>query len=438
MLTVDDNRVKLVKEDGQVIVLNPSNHSWVKMSESFYDQNRNKEQNYDNKLINTLNKFNVLNFDENIDKTKDYFNSIYFAITKKCNLSCEFCSMKSNPNVSMDDDLNLDDIENVVIPKLKEFNPRKILITGGEPIIRKDIYSLIDILYNNFGSESIILQSNGLLLNQDIINKLAGKISKIEISIENIFENENLYKSMIEKFNMLKDNNINISFSFVVDNDNKVYLNKAMGLAINYNAEFLLRLLAPAGEAIDNNLQYMNEMDILLLYRNIINFIIEKGYENTHLSNLIYSYILPKTSCGAYGNVLSIYPDGELFMCPNLCNSTFNLGNIVKNSTENILSNLEDRLNDQSIKDSLIVDNFSECEGCNSKYFCTGICKALKENAPNDEFISTRCNITKLLTRLILFKYDSKKDNLYNLNLALNYIDQSINKLESRDCEMCK
>lgn len=434
MLELDDNRIKLIKEDGQVVVLNTHNHSWVKMSESFYNENGNKEQNKDNKLINVLNKFNILNCNENIDKTKNYFNSIYFAVTKKCNLSCEFCAMNSNPNISMDDDLNLDDIKNEVIPKLKEFNPRKILITGGEPIIRKDIYSLIDILYNNFGAESIILQSNGLLLNQDIISRLAGKISKIEISIENIFENEKLYKSMIEKINMLKDNEINISFSFVVDNDNKIYLNKAMDLTINYNAEFLLRLLAPAGEAIDNNLQYMDERDILLLYRDLINLIIEKGYENTHLSNLIYSYILPKTSCGAYGNVLSIYPDGELFMCPNLCNNTFNLGNIVKDSSENILSNLENRLNDQYIKDSLIVDHFSECKDCNYKYFCTGICKSLKNNAPDDKFIENRCNISKLLIKFILFKCDSKKDNLYNLNLALDYINHSIHKLESRNC----
>lgn len=420
MNLLDHKDVRVIEGNNKVVILNSNNNNWVKMDDKAYDEFMNK-----NTLEDILDKYGILN-NKNDKKTNNKFKSVYFAITNKCNLSCEFCSMRSNPYVSEEMDLNIDDIKNKVIPKIKSFNPKNILITGGEPFIRKDIIELIDLIHSEIKSSELILQSNGLLITEDIINKLSGKINQIEISIENLFEDDGLYKRMTKVFDLLKEKDISMSFSFVVDNKNKIYIKDAIDIVVKYDANFLMRLVSPAGEALYNNVGYLSDQEVLTLYREIISYIIEKNYSETKLMSLLLTHILPKKSCGAYGDVLSIYPSGETFMCPTLCEDKFSLGNIIENSSNELITNLNEKLQDSEIKDLLIVDNIKECEECEVKNFCTGICLSKRNNTDNTDWISSGCTLAKLLINFILFYYQNKKDNKYNLNLLLDYINENI------------
>lgn len=429
MNLLEHKDIKTIKENEKVVMLNPNNSNWIRLNESFYNKNLDYKLDESNDLVKGLIDYRILeNNQDNISKKYD-LRTVYFAITKRCNLSCEFCSMKSNPNVSTNDDLDIKYIKDTVIPKLKNINPKSIVLTGGEPVIRPDIIELIELINNNLEYTKIILQSNGLLLNENIINELSGKIYQIEISIENIFNNNNIFEKMIKIFDLLKKRNIQMSFSFVVDNKNKKYIKEAMDLVVKYDAAFMMRLVSPAGEALYNSIDYLSDEEVVILYKEITSYIIENGYSETKLVDLVMSSIFPKKSCGAYGNVLSIYPNGEAFMCPNLCEDKFNLGNIVTDKWNDLLLNLNHKLEDLEIKNLLIVDNIKECKDCSVKYFCTGTCLAKRTSTDNVEWFSAGCTLTKLLLKFMIFYHDRNKSNEYNLNMLLDYINESIKKL---------
>jgi MoaA/NifB/PqqE/SkfB family radical SAM enzyme len=80
--------------------------------------------------------------------------------TNKCNLNCLHCYFKS---IKTEEELKIEEIKSV-IEKLVEMNVYKFLITGGEPLIRKDIFKICRTLANYKVLFSI--NTNGTLLNR--------------------------------------------------------------------------------------------------------------------------------------------------------------------------------------------------------------------------------------------------------------------------------
>lgn len=431
MIKFNNKNIRILKENGKVVILNAHNNSWVRMKETFYERNINEELN-NNRLIEALNKYCILEDKVNNKANKKYFNTVYFSVTNKCNLNCEFCSMKSDPNESIEDNLSLSDIKNIVIPKLEKINPKRIILTGGEPTVRKDINDLIDAFFKAFGKDKIILQSNGLLLNENLVKDISNKVSKIDISIEKIFENQNFVKNMIENLDILNKNNVKVSFSFVTNNKNKKYLKDVVDLVVKYDADFCMRLVSPLGYALENKVDHLNDKEILLAYKDVIEHIIEKNYTSKGLLSLITTDLMPKKSCGGYGNVLSIYPNGNTFICPNLGVDTFKLGNIKKNTIEEIKDSLSDILDKSYVKNLFIVDNINICKDCSIKYFCTGFCPAVQYNCSDIEWISGACNIKRLSKNYTLFYYEDKKDNISNFKVFLESLNKYINDKEGK------
>lgn len=193
MLTLDDLIVK--EGNGKVILLNVKNGHWVRMKKDTYDRFCYSEKNREALEKYVENKYGLLN------EEKDFMRkSVYFAVTGRCNLQCEFCTMNSSPYVSTKNDLTANEIKDMLIPKLQEINPRKIVITGGEPLMRRDIGEVLDVLAMAFDKQRIVLQTNGLLLNPELVRGLADKIGVLEISIENIFDDKKLLSRMEEIF----------------------------------------------------------------------------------------------------------------------------------------------------------------------------------------------------------------------------------------------
>jgi len=89
---------------------------------------------------------------------------VQYAVTKKCNLNCAIC----NSNLSRDDetDLPLSEIKRLAII-LKNIQVSNLVLTGGEPFIRKDIIEIAKI-FKTSGLE-VRFQTNGFLLTPELI-----------------------------------------------------------------------------------------------------------------------------------------------------------------------------------------------------------------------------------------------------------------------------
>ena len=110
------------------------------------------------------------------DKKKNPFPlSVCVELTRRCNFSCKHCS-----EVGQIKEMSLKQISKV-IDNLKKFGVRRISVSGGEPLLRKDFLSIIKLLKDK--DMIISLSTNGYLLNEEIIKNIKGKVSNVRVSL---------------------------------------------------------------------------------------------------------------------------------------------------------------------------------------------------------------------------------------------------------------
>ena len=80
--------------------------------------------------------------------------------------------------------LNLKEMK-FIIKVLSESGIKKIRFTGGEPLLNKDIFSLIEYSFKT-GVESVYLTTNGLLLKQKAKNLKESGLTGINISLDTL------------------------------------------------------------------------------------------------------------------------------------------------------------------------------------------------------------------------------------------------------------
>lgn len=414
-------------ENGIVIFFNPENYLWAKMRKEAYENmisNPEKKR----ELAGCLDKKYKI-FDKKICTIeKSEIKSVYFAITKKCNMNCSFCSMNSGPDESTKDDLSLHEIANIVIPKIKKLNPKKIVVSGGEPLVRDDLNEILKVLSEAFGKERMVLQSNGLLMNLDILSKIKSYIGGIEFSIENIFANEKLLNRMEQIFEYVVSNELVLAFSFVIDKESQRYLLKAVDLSHKYNAIFTMRIVSPVGRAAETADSIFNydSMFILNTYYNVAQHIVKHKYFDENLSSIFLGNMHPKRHCGAFGNVLAIHPNGTTMMCSNFKDEIFSMGNILDTSVEELIDRLNEKLQNEKLVKMFCVDVNPMCKECDIKYFCSGPCVAeVAENLSCLNEITERCSAKRILTKYSMFYYNKNESDETNLKEFLRYLESA-------------
>ena len=113
----------------------------------------------------------------------DRLNELWIHTNNSCNLTCSHCLVNSSP--SEDGGLSTESIKKI-IDEAAVLGASRFYFTGGEPLMRKDIFELIDYICNQKKSELIIL-TNGTLLKGEAIEKLQQfdkNLLKIQISLD--------------------------------------------------------------------------------------------------------------------------------------------------------------------------------------------------------------------------------------------------------------
>lgn len=412
-----------ISENEKVIILNPENKRWVKMPVNLYDLYLNKVDG-EKILCEYLNRKYKLFEEENIESP--VLKSVYFAVTGRCNMCCSFCTMNSSPTTSIKNDLSLTEICNIVLPKLKELKPQKIVLTGGEPFVREDLIEIISMLRKYFDKSLITLQTNGLLIDKTDVDFLGDNIGAIEFSIENLFANQNDLNKMKEIFELLRNKKIIISFSFVAHNATKRYLANALELCKEFNAYFILRPLSMLGRAKAEHKSdtMQEEREVILLYIEALKYIIEKNYFIENICGFFLTQPILRKHCGAFGNILALQPDGTIYMCENLRSHRYKLGNICTNSVYKIKNETNIKIHNRDYRHEFLVKP-SMCRTCNVRFFCSGPCIAERS-----EHSANSCYIKKWLIDFNLFYKDTNKTTEENLRYLLLF-------LKNRYYEVC-
>ncbi|XP_013780699.2 molybdenum cofactor biosynthesis protein 1-like isoform X3 [Limulus polyphemus] len=108
------------------------------------------------------------------------------SLTERCNLRCQYCmpedGVKLTPNSGL---LTTDEI--ITLAKLfVQEGVQKIRLTGGEPLIRKDVVDIIGRLEQINGLKTIAMTTNGILLNRKLPELKRAGLDQLNISLDTL------------------------------------------------------------------------------------------------------------------------------------------------------------------------------------------------------------------------------------------------------------
>ena len=122
----------------------------------------------------------------------DQFNRpityLRISVTDKCNLRCVYCMPERGlPWLPKAEILSYEEISQLVRAAASA-GVRSIRLSGGEPLIRKDLHRLVEELAAIDGIEDIALSTNGLLLEEQLDALLAAGLKRVNVSLDTLRE----------------------------------------------------------------------------------------------------------------------------------------------------------------------------------------------------------------------------------------------------------
>jgi len=274
-------------------------------------------------------------------------------ITERCNLKCKHCYFDKR---FLENELSLSQLLRILKQYLNAIDRwglsrenSRISITGGEPLVRKDIFQLLEKLKAHNDKCVYSLMSNGTLINRKIARKIKEfGVSGVQVSLEGIGKaNDEIrgprsFERAEKGINALLDEGVKIAISTTVTKNNVSEVHNIVEFCLTHNINFLgIRRLVPIGRGLQIRKAMLEPKQVRDLYKYIMKknkelekngaklkimigcedgiFAQEKNYEPHGCNTGYYSF--------------SVLPNGDVYPCrrlPILC------GNILKDGFWNI------------------------------------------------------------------------------------------------------
>ena len=123
-----------------------------------------------------------------LDKLNRKIDYLRISVIDRCNLRCVYCMPEEGiESIPHDEILTYDEILRIC-ETVSQLGIKKIKITGGEPLVRKDIVNLIRDIKNLDKIEQVTLTTNGILLYDMLDDLYDAGIDAINISLDTLKE----------------------------------------------------------------------------------------------------------------------------------------------------------------------------------------------------------------------------------------------------------
>ncbi|MCP4010547.1 MAG: GTP 3',8-cyclase MoaA [Proteobacteria bacterium] len=127
---------------------------------------------------------------------------VRLSVTDRCNLRCFYCLPKGFRDFETPEHwLSFDEIERV-ISAFSELGVRRVRLTGGEPLVRKNLPDLISKLSSLPGIDDLSLSTNASLLREHALKLKEAGIDRINVSLDTLKADR--FKSVTQGGNLLK------------------------------------------------------------------------------------------------------------------------------------------------------------------------------------------------------------------------------------------
>ncbi len=245
--------------------------------------------------------------------------NINLEVTKRCQARCDFCDYwKEEPVRELTD----------YVPLVKRLNPLSVSLTGGEPLLRKDLPQLIASLRRNFRFLFISLITNGGLLTvENGLQLWNAGLDELSISLDYLDHRHDkgrglpgLTKHILSVAPRLKAAGVNLCFNVVMKRGN--YLEVPQLVREVARQGIKVSVSTYNGSRTNNQDHVIDRDEIHVLHR----VIAELKYLGKTLGNLtsgdFYLDGIPKffkdasmPGCTAGLNWVQVTPDGMIKRC---------------------------------------------------------------------------------------------------------------------------
>lgn len=274
-------------------------------------------------------------------KFKFFFNMskpeyVHWVSTYKCNFRCEHCEASAGDKENVSE---LDTKESChLISELGYMNIKRIMIGGGEPLIRKDLFVIIRSIMEE-GMEYGISSNSYLISNfKEEFIKMSPylfftSIDGLEQTNDNI-RMKGAYNKSLQALEFFKSIDVEERVvNTIVIPGNIRELPELKKEILNSDATFWrFSLMIPSGRAKNNNKLYLNDEQIIQLFNFIEDttkeFNVGLSEDTGYLGCLDLKLREMPFFCGAGLTRCDIMPDGEVFGCSMGYDNRFSEGNI--------------------------------------------------------------------------------------------------------------
>jgi GTP 3',8-cyclase len=130
-----------------------------------------------------------------LDQLQRPLHDLRVSVTDRCNFRCDYCMPRAvyadeRRFLPTNELLSFDEITRVVRVAARDLGVRKLRITGGEPLLRPNLASLIERLAALRLLSEITLTTNGLLLAEQVQQLKAAGVDRITISLDSVDADE--------------------------------------------------------------------------------------------------------------------------------------------------------------------------------------------------------------------------------------------------------
>ena len=300
-------------------------------------------------------------------------------LTYACNLQCVHCLSSSGTRDPRE--LTTEQAK-AVLDELRDLQVFYINIGGGEPMVRRDFFELLE--HAEHCNIGVKFSTNGAFITPENARRLAAmNYLDIQISLDGAdretndrVRGEGSYDTAIRAMDNLRDASFGrFKISVVMTRDNVSQLDEFKALADSYGAQLRITRLRPAGRGADT----WNELHPTAAQQRIIyDWLMLHGEDVLtgdsffHLN--AFGDALPGLNlCGAGRVVCLIDPLGDVYACPFVIHDEFKAGSV-----------LDDGGFTRVWKSSELFTSLREpespgaCASCGSYDACQGGCMAAK------------------------------------------------------------
>lgn len=316
-------------------------------------------------------------------------------LTNRCNLQCQYCAVSSTKNAP--GDLSFENWKSIIdeLARIKVF---QLVISGGEPFLRKDLLAILKhIAQYPF---RIAINTNATLIQENIATHLgrSRRLNYVQVSLDgpdaachDRIRGKGSFKQLLAGIRMLRRYDIPFYFFVVVHQKNRKRMGDIIRFAIDSGAyRVAFSPIVPQGSALSHlkelMLSFEEEKSVEAELRHLkrtnpqlVGGTLIQAFEWMDQISQIAAEEKPDreanciTSCGGSISECAIRPDGEVIPCDRLWEYT--VGNVKEVSFQNIWMHGEGFKKFRE-RYQRRVDSFAECRNCRYTNVCRGGCPA--------------------------------------------------------------